>query len=98
MPQADTNDDFGETVDTTIGPSTRDPLDTLCQLALTCERPLLTSQCVSRTTKRWKRMRRDRIARALSGLRRILWARVQMGRRPDGPGSGAPRTLADVSY
>jgi len=70
-------------------------LELLAELGRTTH---LTSLCVSRTTKRWKRMRRDRIARALSGLRRVLWARVQMGRRPDGPGSGAPRTLADVSY
>jgi hypothetical protein len=43
----------------------------------------------------WKRMRRDRIARPLSALRRGLWATL---RRPDAPGSGAPRTRADVSF
>jgi len=43
-------------------------------------------------------MRRDRIARARYGLRRVLWACVQIGRRPDGPGFGATRSLAAVQH
>lgn len=39
---ADTSADLHNPTDTTIGPPPTDPLDTLCQLALSCERPLLT--------------------------------------------------------